>query len=498
MTNRPSPPGGSLRVLMDTNIILAIEGDREAQHVNNEQASAVYRLIHAAGGQVSIIDNQLDDFSRIMDQALQQRRHRQLRKYPRLGRLDLPSEFLTSAGYSSDLRVRSNDGVDAALLLALQRNAASWLITEDRRLHSHARRLGLQERVMGLEDALGALSALSGRLPPHYTVDEVEPHTLDPNQAFFESLSADYLGFPLWWEEKVVAERRTCLLIGHRSEVRGLAVLDRQQPEIPGLPENSIKICTFKIGEANQGRKLGETLLEAVIAHVRAKEADGCFIEAAPRHEALLALLKEFGFFEMGLKPGAQGDIVLGKVLNPALDDSPPTHPLEFNRRYGPGQRLVQRAFIVPIVPSYHGMLFPASEPQLSLFDSTYGNAVRKVYICHSPMKTLAPGDTLFFLRTHERQAVQAVGVVEETLRTSDLAEVLSFSGARTVYSVNQLQDMCAKELLAIKFRLDQVLEQPVGRNELRMLSVFGDSPQSIAQVRSEDGMKWAKSLQDA
>lgn len=482
---------------MDTNIIVAIEGDREAQHVNNEQASSVHRLVLAASGQVWIIDNQLDDFTRIAEQDLQQRRRRQLNKYPRLGRLALDSEFLASAGYRPDLDVHSNDGVDAALLLAIQRNAATWLITEDRRLHSHARRLGLQDRVMRLEDALGVLNALTGNLPPHYTVDEVEPHTVDPKQPFFASLASDYPGFLNWWEEKVVALRRRCLLIGQGSSVRGLAVLDRQQPEVPGLPDNTIKICTFKIDEANQGKKLGETLLEAVIAHVRGVGADACFIEAAPKQEVLLAMLKEFGFFTLGPKPGGSGDIILGKVLNPEVDESPPTDPLDFNRRYGPGRRLVSRAFMVPIRPGFHGMLFPAAEAQPSLFDSTYGNAVRKVYICHSAMKTLVPGDTLFFLRTRESQAVHAVGVVEGTLRTSNLADVLSFAGARTVYSVEQLREMCKKELLAIKFRLDQVLERPVTRKDLRMLGVFEDSPQSIAQIRSEEGMKWATGLQD-
>lgn len=482
---------------MDTNIIVAIEGDSEAQHVNNKAASSVHRLVLAAGGHVSIIANQLDDFSRIRDKELQQRRRRQLNKYHRLERLLLPAEFLSAAGYAPGINVRSNDGVDAALLLAIERNAASWLISEDRKLHSHARRLGLQDRVMGLEDALGALSALSGGLPLHYTVDVAEPHTVDPAQPFFESLANNYPGFLNWWHDKVVAQQRTCLLIGRGDDIRGLAVLHRQPPEIPGLSDNTIKICTFKINEENQGKKLGESLLEAVIVHIRAKGADACFIEVSPKQEALLALLKEFGFFNLGVKPGHESDLVLGKVLNPEADGPAPTDPLDFNRRYGPGRRLVHRAFVVPILPSYHGMLFPASEAQRSLFDSTYGNAVRKVYICHSPMKTLRAGDTLFFLRTHERQAVHAVGVVEDAVRTSDLAEVLSFAGARTVYSVEQLKEMCRKDLLAIKFRLDQVLEQPVTREELRMLGVFEDSPQSIAQIRSEEGMKWATSLQD-
>lgn len=494
----PDQTHGTLRVLVDTNVVLAIEGDTEAQHVNNEQASTAYQLIHNAGGQVSILENQLDDFLRIPDAKLYQRRYRQLRKYPRLQRLELPVDFLIHAGYPANLEARSNDGVDAALLLALKRNAASWLITEDRGLQSHSRQLGLHERVMGLAEALGVLKALSGRLPIyHYSVDQIEPHTLDTDLPFFESLSSGYPQFTQWWEEKVVAQRRTCLLIGTLRDIRGLAVLDHQRPEIDGLTENSIKICTFKIDAKSQGRKLGETLLDAVITHIRTQGADGCFIEVAPEHQLLHALLKEFGFLDMGTKQGSGHDLVLGKVLTPIVDRFPPSDPLEFNRRYGPGQRLVKRAFVVPILPRYHSMLFPATDAQLSLFDSTYGNAIRKVYICHSPMNTLAPGDALLFLRTHENQAIQAVGVVEDTLRTTDLAEVLSFAGTRTVYPYNELKEMCKKELLAIKFRLDQVMERAISREELRSLGVFEESPQSIARIRSREGLEWTKSLQN-
>lgn len=485
---------GDLRVLVDTNIVLAIEGDEEADHANHQAASTVYRLVLDAGGQISIVENQFDDIARIEDRRRRGRRRRQLEKYPRLGRVELTPGFLAEARYAPDLKARTNDGVDAALLLTLQRNAATWLITEDKKLHAHARHAGLQERVMMLEDVEGVLAALSGQMPVHYSVDDVQPHTIDPVQPFFDSLRADYEDYSSWWD-KAVVQRRTCLVIGGGKDIRGLAVLDRQEPEVSGLTGNSVKICTFKIAEANQGRKLGETLLEAVIARIRSMRADTCFIEASLDKEPLLAMLREFGFFDLGPKPGASGQIVLGKILEPGVDQEPPEHPLEYNRRYGPGKRRVNRAFLVPIIPLFHSMLFPASEPRQSFFDSTYGNAIRKVYICHSGIKALEPGDTLFFLRTHERRAVHAVGVVEDTRRTSVLADVLNFAGARTVYRAEELQKMCAKEVLAIKFRLDQVLEAPVSRENLKMLGVMEESPQSIAQIKSEEGLQWARTL---
>lgn len=493
-----SAAGDDLHVLMDTNIVLALEGEVDSDHVNGEQAAEAHRLVQDLGGTASILENQLDDLSRIADANLRARRQRQLRKYPRLARVDLSLDFLNDANYRTPLNPESNDGVDAALLLALSRNAATWLVTEDRGLHRHARQFGIARRVMRLVDLLGVLRALKGQIPPHYSVDLVQPHVVDPEQRFFRSLEKGYPGFGSWWEDRVVAKRRKCMIIGDPSSMRGLAVLDEQDPQVPGFPSSSVKICTFKIEESSQGRKLGETLLDATIAAIRATGAQGCFVEVNIDHVALTTMLREFGFFDLELKDGRADELVLGKILDPAADSTPVIDPLAFNRKYGPGRRIVERAFVVPIVPLYHGMLFPGAEPQMSLFDTTYGNAIRKVYICHSPTKSLEPGDTLLFYRTHDNHAIHAVGVVEDTLRTRIPTDVFGFAGARTVYSAEQIRAMCTKEVLAIRFRLDQVVKPPVTRRELRIMGVFDSSPQSITRLKSKEALEWAQALEDA
>lgn len=486
-----------LSVLLDTNIIIAIEGDEDAHHVNGEKASQVVRLIHEATGKAQILENQFDDFARISDKRLKARRTRQLQKYPLRSRIRVDRDFMDRAGYKNTSDPRGNDAVDASLLLALDRNTASWLITEDHGLHTHARNLQLHERVMTLDDAISALGALAGvPTPVHFRAEVVEPHVLDLSHPFFDSLREGYGHFNSWWREKVVPEGRPCLLIGTETDIRGLAVLAAQEHTL--LTGPSMKICTFKIAHAEQGQKLGECLLEATISYIRSAGASSCFVEASIEKTGVVGLLKEFGFFDLGRKDGSPQEAVFGKVLDPAAESTSPTDPLEFNRRYGPGRRLVQRAFVVPIIPKYHGMLFPTAEPQLTLFDTTYGNAVRKVYVSHANIRILVPGDTLLFLRTHERQAVQAVGIVEQTIRTDNLHRLLSFAGTRTVYTALELEELCQKEVLAIKFRLDEVLDRPASRRDLIALGVFDESPQSISQVKKEEGMRWVHTLQGA
>lgn len=496
VSNSLGATGDVLHLLLDTNVVIAVEGDDDASHENQASASKLLREVSSSGGRVSILQNQRDDFARIKDNRQSEKRARQLGKYSTLSRIEVGKKRFGELGYSPLTHPRSNDAVDAALLLALQRGVATWLVTEDRGIHAHAVGAGLQDRVMRIQEALNALEALKGTLKPHHAVDTCEPHTLDPNQPFFGSLRNAYKGFDNWWL-KAVREGRPCLTIGEGSALKALAVLDRQEFVGGGLPTNSFKICTFKIAEAEQGKKLGETLLDSTILHIRSHGGSACFIEVDRKQEALLVLLREFGFFDLGVKFGCEDELVLGKLLGPEFDQNPVNDPLSFNRRYGPGRRLVDRAFVVPIIPEFHSMLFPATESQGSLFDSTFGNAVRKVYISHSGIKALKPGDALFFLRTRKDVSVHAVGVVETTMRTKTLEELVSFSGSRTVYSAAQLKAMCSKEVLAVKFRLDEILNIPVSKVELQALGVMKESPQSISQVHSEEGLHWARSLQN-
>ncbi len=482
-----------MKVLLDANILIAIEGDSNRQHVNSVAASELHRLILAADGSPCLIENVRDDFVRSTDTELRARRLRELAKYLTLGRVKVSSEFASRAGYTSPLS--ANDKVDAAHLLAVSRNAVSWLVTEDRGIHRRAQSLGLSDRVMLLADAVASLKALIFEPIEHYAVESVSPHQLDLTNPIFDSLRHGYAGFDEWWKEKVVANDRHCLVLGSTEDVLGIAVLKADSPDSGILPGKVLKICTFKISDRAIGAKRGELLLGAVIQHARNNAYDSCFLEVQDRHGALIALLKDFGFRAIGQK--RPGEDVYGKILTPHLDLHQSDDPLEYNRRYGPGAMLVRRAFLVPVIPVWHEMLFPATSAQASLFDQTYGNAVRKVYLCRSNIEKLRPGDSLFFLRTRSDQAVHAVGVLEDTLRTTESEQILNFSGSRTVFSRTEIEAMCDRPVLAIRFRLNAILERPRPVVELRELGVLTRSPQSIAELKTERGLLWARTVVD-
>jgi hypothetical protein len=480
-----------MKVLLDANIVIAIEGDTNRQHVNAEVAASLHRLILAADGTPCIIENVRDDFVRSTDNDLRARRLREISKYFALARLNIGQEFAEKAGYKWPLS--PNDKVDAAHLLAVHRNAVTWLVTEDRGIHRRAQNLGLADRVMFLADAVVSLKALIFEPIEHYAVDSVSPHQLDLSDPIFDSLRVGYPGFDTWWQNKVVADNRHCLVLGSTERISGFAVLKADSPDVGSLPGRVLKICTFKISDDAIGAKRGELLLGTVIEHARSNAYDSCFVEIQEHHGPLIALLREFGFYRLGEK--SPGEHVFGKILTPHLDHEHYADPLGYNRRYGPGAMLVQRAYLIPVIPAWHEMLFPSTSSQPSLFDQTYGNAVRKVYLCHSNIEKLRPGDALFFLRTRSEQAVHAVGVLEATLRTTDADQIVGFAGTRTVFSRADIEKMCDRPVLAIRFRLNAILERPQSVVELRELGVVSRSPQSIAELKSERGILWARAV---
>jgi hypothetical protein len=214
-----------------------------------------------------------------------------------------------------------------------------------------------------------------------------------------------------------------------------------------------------------------------------------------PDKDELLAWLTRFGFVEL---PGAAADrcqLVMVKRLRPAPGD-PPLPPLEHAVTYGPGSLLLTRAFVVPIQDMWHHLLFPDADEQGDLLAGTEGcgNAIRKAYLCRANTRQVRPGDTLLFAHTGDGPArLTAVGCVEETLASRSVEQLVRFVGTRTVYSHDQIADLCAAgEVLALLFRHDRAIENPVPVADLLADGVLNGVPQSITEL-SQEAVTWVR-----
>lgn len=240
-------------------------------------------------------------------------------------------------------------------------------------------------------------------------------------------------------------------------------------------------------------------MLWSVFSHARHNDYDSTFVEVMLDELELIGILESFGFNLLSVQTKREGELAYGKQFAPPASTEGMS-ALDFNITFGPGALKPSRMFIVPILPAWHKNLFPVADddPQLSLIGgmTDQGNAIRKAYVCRSKSKQLRPGDTILFLRTRENQMVNVIGVVEETIRSSDPGEILGFTGRRTVYTPGEIDAMCnAAEVLAIRFRLDRVLDTPLTANDLIQGGAMARSPMSVQQVKDQGAVAWLRNL---
>jgi hypothetical protein len=106
----------------------------------------------------------------------------------------------------------------------------------------------------------------------------------------------------------------------------------------------------------------------------------------------------------------------------------------------------------------------------------------------------IRPGDGLLFVQTGAGPSrITAVGVTEASVVSANPQTIIGFVGTRTVYSQQEITDMCAAgPLLAILFRLDRVVEPPLSLKRAIAAGALNGPPQSISRIH-EKGLPWVR-----
>jgi hypothetical protein len=219
--------------------------------------------------------------------------------------------------------------------------------------------------------------------------------------------------------------------------------------------------------------------------------------------------LKTFGF--EATQTRTNGELLMERALASANPVTLPEGATAITVDYRIYPRFYEGAqvgkFVVPIRPAFHAILFPeiAELPPLPLFpgdqfllstsvvqDRTPGNTIRKVYICRSPTRSLAPGDILLFYLSKSAeltrsQSVTTVGIVERVQWADSTEQLIRLVGRRSVYSRDSLLAMRPSDtspVLVIDFLLSGHLEPHLGLEVLLSTGAFsGSPPQSIKRL---------------
>lgn len=475
-----------MKLLVDTNILLPLEPTSPDDfEPNTDSALLLERMASEDGHTLCVHPATLVDLARDRDTA---RRDVRRKRFERYVKLSDPPDIAEVQSALSLHEPSENDAVDLHFLAAIRADAVDYLVTEDRGIHKKARRLGLAERVLLLGAAVGVLADLRGRplaVPPH--VESVKAHVLNTADPIFESFRADYPEFDDWITRAKRGQRDAWVIAGAQGYAAVAIVKEEDGTEID-RPGRTLKICSFKVSDDANGQKFGELLLKAIFEQADAKNVSQLYVTVYPKHEPLVALMKQFGFTPL---PGGRktGEDVLFKTFSPSGESM---HPLDFHIAHGPRRVLSYTetdGYVVPIQPTYHNALFPEAQTQqlflpLIAIPRPHGSAIRKAYLCRSPMRQLKAGDNLFFYRSQDVKGIACSGVVESTLVASDPTRIAAAVGVRTVYPMSEIEEMTHKgEVLAVLFRQATTAAKTISLAELVANSVIKAPPQSIVSI---------------
>jgi GNAT superfamily N-acetyltransferase len=476
-----------MKLLIDTNIFIPLEPTAEGDlGPGTEPAVRFASRAQTFGCTLFVHPASRDDIDRDKDDRRRRLRTQTFQKYAQLP--DPPPITPDIEALIGSATPQSNDWVDDLLLVALRSNAADWLVSEDARIHKKAKRLQVADRVFRVREALTALEQLFGVPQPPPAVRAVKAHAVNRADSILDSIRRDYSDFDVWLD-KCAREHRQAWIVEADGQYGGLTIINNERAHAHGLSGKVLKICTFKVSERHNGFRYGELLLKTVFDFAVKRGFDHLFVEAFEKHEPLVALLSEFGFDPLPERT-TRGELVLAKPMKPD-PASRSMSGLDLHRRFGPHAVRLDGtpAFLIPIQPRYHRILFPEAEPQLELAAgaSPAGNAIRKAYLCLAPSRQIRSGDNLLFYRSQGDGLITVLGVVEETLATRDPQRIAAQVGKRTVYSFAEIRSMCDRgEVLAILFRQARILAPALPLDDAVREGFAKGPPQSI--VRLPDG----------
>ena len=489
------------QVLLDTNIIVPLEDYR----VVPEHYSTLVRKLNDENIAVMAHEASFDDISRDLDLVRREKSKSKLAKYTRISKSLRTNEQLQEA---FGIIASPNDLADCHLLAAVADNAAHILVTEDSRLHSRAKKVGLADRVFRVRQLLDyILDQFAYQETTLAFVEHIFCYQLRKDDPIFLSLERDYAQFKSWWSEKCCATHRKCWVVRDKDAIAGLIVYKDEadnDSNISFAASKILKICTFKVAEQFRGGRLGEQLLRQAIWYAYVNNFEILYLTIFPKQLSLIDLLLYFGFQLHSSLPN--DELAYAKKFSTTVN---PENEYDWHRLNYPALKTpAASSAIVPIRAGYHARLFPeASLTRIDmtpdLFEGKWSSAdkesnipstsIRKVYVCKSQTSTLSEGSRLYFYVTkndtqNASQALTAIGILENITTASTTDDLLSLTAKRSVYRAAELQSMLESggSVRILNFLITCYLEPVVGLYALLEGNILKQPPQSIVKLTKE------------
>ncbi len=484
-----------LKILIDTNILIHLEDNKVIEDV----FSSFYKL--AISNDCKVLYDACSipkDLER--DKDLERRKVilSKLQKYEVLNHPATPTvEF-----YNSIQNNKINDKIDNHQLYQVYKGYVDLFVTQDKGIHSKARFLNLQDKVLTVEKTLSILeNQFIIRIPTHPILENGSIRVLEDDfrSSFFDSLRSDYgeRQFDTWLQ-KCVRQDRMCYSLKVEGYLQALLIYNIenvQDHQIPNIFDKVLKICTLKVFNDAFGIKLGELFLNKMFELCISQEIRYLYLTVYEKQVHLIDLLDKFGFNKNVFKNSLGIDEI--RMIK-CLDKSKIVEKSNdlINHPFYIDSEEVSK-FAVPIKTEFYRTLFKDGglrEPTLfdkirESIDEIHGNTILKAYVSGSRNMQLRKGDLLFFYSSKSNQAIEPIGVLESVQRVSDFKELWNIVRKKTVFSQNQLQELLNEkgELHVIIFRLITYMERKIDRSRIKKIDSFKNNIPTITRLKEQD-----------
>lgn len=489
-----------MRILIDTNIFIY----REDDHILPNNLINLLQILNKLKVEILIHPKSIEEIKRDLNEN---RKKVVLSKLSTYTLLESPPDqskdnnFLNIVGYPS----KPNDHIDNTILYSIYRDTVDFLITEDKGIHKKALRLNIKERVLSLDDALGIFEKGSHneRIGHPPALKEEVVYNLDINDPFFNSLKEEYgrLNFEKWFKDISRKARKCWVHFNEDNSIGALLIYKIENESIddatPYLPtKNRLKLSTFKVTQT--GYKVGELFIKLSIKYALKNNLFEMYLTHFTKSDDYFVdLISEYGFHKVAIKKNGE-DIYLKELLvdKESIKSLPPTEICKkFYPNFYDGNQV--KKFIVPIRPEYHERLFIEYKGRQTTLPEHIGefiiegNTIKKAYLSNSRITKISPGDLLLFYRSGDKRELTSLGVVENIFpRLQDKDEIMRYVGKRTVYSVEEIEEMAKDPTSVILFTSHFYLSNSLKLANLIEMDVVKGATQSITQISHENYLK--------
>lgn len=483
-----------MKALLDTNIII----HREASRVINQDVGILYRWLDRTKYVKCIHALSISEIEKYKNQQVVEVFHIKLDSYEHI---EIPSPIQAEVlSVSSKIDVNDSDRNDTQLLNEVFIGRVDILITEDKKVHTKARELNIEDRVFTIDSFLEKTFAEHPDLVDYkvLNVQKLKFGRINLSDDFFTSLKEDYVGFDKWFIKKFDEEAYITVNSNNGLLLSFLYLKVEDSEENyqnifpPFTPKKRLKIGTLEV--INNGFRLGERFIKIVFDNALKNKVDEIYVTIFNKRDEqrrLIDLLEQWGFVLWGKKDGSE--MVYVRDFSRKTDEKHLKECYPFISRE-------KDCFIVPIYPNYHTELLPDSilnteSPAEFIEDFPHRNGISKVYVSRALTPHPKPGDIIIFYRTggYYKSVVSTIGVVNEVgYDFKDENDFVLYCRKSSVFPEDQLRAMWryqAEKPFVVRFLYVYSFPHRINMKELidlRVLSGVNDPPRGFKPITKD------------